>query len=66
MLNVSTGRTSGRADLMMHASDRQEVGEVYAGDIAAGVRIKQVATGDTLAAPDRPIKLETIVFPESR
>jgi elongation factor G len=65
VLNVSTGRTEriGRI-LMMHANDRQEVGEVYAGDIAAGVGIKQVATGDTLAAPDRPIKLETIVFPE--
>jgi len=65
VLNVSTGRTEriGRI-LMMHANDRQEVDEVYAGDIAAGVGIKQVATGDTLAAPDRPIKLETIVFPE--
>jgi elongation factor G len=65
VLNVSTGRTEriGRI-LMMHANDRQEVNEVYAGDIAAGVGIKQVATGDTLAAPDRPIKLETIVFPE--
>jgi elongation factor G len=40
---------------------------VYSGKLAAGaagVGIKQVATGDTLAAPDRPIKLETIVFPE--
>ncbi len=65
VLNVNTGRTEriGRI-LMMHANDREEVKEVYAGDIAAGVGIKQVATGDTLAAPDRPIKLETIVFPE--
>jgi elongation factor G len=65
ILNVSTGRTEriGRI-LMMHANDREEVSEVYAGDIAAAVGIKQVATGDTLAAPDRPIKLETIVFPE--
>jgi elongation factor G len=65
VLNVSTGRTErvGRI-LMMHANDRQELDEVYAGDIAAGVGIKQVVTGDTLAAPDRPIKLETIVFPE--
>jgi elongation factor G len=65
VLNVSTGRTEriGRI-LMMHANDRQEVDEVYAGDIAAGVGIKQVVTGDTLAALDRPIKLETIVFPE--
>ena len=65
VLNVSTGRTEriGRI-LMMHANDREELQEVYAGDIAAGVGIKQVATGDTLAAPDHPIKLETIVFPE--
>ena len=65
VLNVSTGRTEriGRI-LMMHANDREEVKEVYAGDIAAAVGIKQVTTGDTLAAPDRPIKLETIVFPE--
>ncbi len=65
VLNVTTGRTEriGRI-LMMHANDREEVKEVYAGDIAAAVGIKQVATGDTLAAPDRPIKLETIEFPE--
>ena len=49
---------------MMHANEREELQEVYAGDIAAAVGIKQVATGDTLAAPDRPIKLETITFPE--
>ncbi len=65
ILNVSTGRTEriGRI-LMMHANDREELDEVYAGDIAAGVGIKQVVTGDTLAAPDAPIKLETIDFPE--
>jgi elongation factor G len=65
VLNVSTGRTEriGRL-LMMQANDREELEEVYAGDIAAGVGIKQVVTGDTLAAPDRPIKLETITFPE--
>jgi elongation factor G len=65
ILNVTTGRTEriGRI-LMMHANEREEVGEVYAGDIAAAVGIKQVVTGDTLAAPDKPIKLETITFPE--
>jgi elongation factor G len=65
VLNASTGRTEriGRI-LMMHANDREDVGEVYAGDIAAAVGIKQVTTGDTLAAPDAPIKLEQIVFPE--
>jgi elongation factor G len=65
VLNVSTGRTEriGRI-LMMHANEREEVQEVYAGDIAAAVGIKQVVTGDTLAAPDKPIKLEMITFPE--
>ena len=65
VLNVSTGKTEriGRI-LMMHANDREDVQEIYAGDIAAGVGIKQVVTGDTLAAPDKPIRLETIEFPE--
>ena len=65
VLNVSTGRNEriGRI-LMMHANEREELQEVYAGDIAAAVGIKQVVTGDTLASPDKPIKLETITFPE--
>ncbi|MGN6372814.1 MAG: elongation factor G [Solirubrobacteraceae bacterium] len=65
VLNVNTGRTEriGRI-LMMHANEREEVSEVYAGDIAAAVGIKQVVTGDTIAAPDQPIRLETIEFPE--
>ena len=65
VLNPSTGKTErvGRI-LMMHANDREEAAEVYSGDIAAGVGIKQVRTGDTLCAVDKPIKLEQIVFPE--
>jgi elongation factor G len=65
VLNATTGRTErvGRI-LMMHANDREEVDEVYSGDIAAGVGIKQVVTGDTLCAVDKPIKLENITFPE--
>jgi elongation factor G len=65
ILNVSSGKTErvGRI-LMMHANDREELEEVYAGDIAAAVGIKQIVTGDTLCAPDAPIKLENIVFPE--
>ena len=52
VLNVGSGRTEriGRI-LMMHANEREEVEEVYAGDIAAAVGIKQVVTGDTLADP---------------
>jgi elongation factor G len=65
VLNVNTGKTEriGRI-LMMHANDREDVQEVYAGDIAAAVGIKQVFTGDTLAAPDKPIRLEVMTFPE--
>ncbi len=65
VLNVNSGRTEriGRI-LMMHANEREEVPEVHAGDIAAAVGIKQVVTGDTLAAPDAPIHLENITFPE--
>ena len=65
VLNANTGRTEriGRI-LMMHANEREEVPEVHAGDIAAAVGIKQVTTGDTLCAPEAPIRLETIEFPE--
>ena len=65
VLNVTTGRTEriGRL-LMMHANEREELTEVYSGDIAAGVGMKQVVTGDTLCAVDQPIKLENITFPE--
>jgi elongation factor G len=65
VLNASNGRTEriGRL-LMMHANHREEIEECYAGDICAGVGLKQTGTGDTLAAPDAPITLETIEFPE--
>ena len=65
VLNAATGRTErvGRI-LMMHANHREEQEEVYAGDIAAGVGLKQTSTGDTLCAPDAPVVLETITFPE--
>jgi elongation factor G len=65
VLNAFNGRTEriGRL-LMMHANHREEIEECYAGDICAGVGLKQTGTGDTLAAPDAPILLETIEFPE--
>jgi elongation factor G len=65
VLNSATGRTEriGRL-LMMHANSRQEVEECFAGDILAGVGLKQTSTGDTLCAPDAPIMLEQIEFPE--
>jgi elongation factor G len=65
VLNASNGRTErvGRL-LMMHANHREEIQECFAGDICAGVGLKQTGTGDTLCAPDAPIVLETIEFPE--
>ena len=50
--------------VQMHANDRQEITEVRAGDIAAGIGLKEVTTGETLCAVDAPIVLERMVFPE--
>ena len=50
--------------LQMHANDRKEIKEVRAGDIAAAVGLKDVTTGDTLCALDKPITLERMEFPE--
>ena len=49
--------------LQMHASERSEIKEVRAGDIAAAVGLKDVITGDTLCDEARPITLEKMVFP---
>ena len=50
--------------LQMHANTREEITEVYAGDIAAAVGLKDTATGDTLCDPDAPVILESMEFPE--
>jgi len=50
--------------LQMHANHREEITEVYAGDIAAGVGLKDTTTGDTLCDEKAPIILESMVFPE--
>ena len=50
--------------LQMHANQREEIKEVFAGDIAAAVGLKEAITGDTLSALDKPIILERMVFPE--
>ncbi len=65
VLNATNGKTEriGRL-LMMHANHREEIDECYAGDIVAGVGLKQTSTGDTLSAPDAPVILENIEFPE--
>lgn len=48
----------------MHANQRKERDEFYAGDIAACIGLKQVTTGDTICDPSRPILLEKMEFPE--
>ncbi len=49
--------------LKMHANKREEIKEVWAGDIAAGVGLKNVTTGDTICDPLKPVVLESINFP---
>jgi len=50
--------------LLMHANEREEIKEVFAGDIAAAVGLKEATTGDTLCDPAKEIVLERMVFPE--
>ncbi|MGB2264240.1 MAG: elongation factor G [Glaciecola sp.] len=50
--------------VQMHSNDRQEVKEVYAGDIAAAIGLKDVTTGDTLCSINAPITLERMEFPD--
>jgi elongation factor G len=63
--NATKGKTErvGRL-LKMHANKREEIKEVYAGDIAAAVGLKQVSTGDTLCDEKKPVVLESMDFPE--
>jgi elongation factor G len=65
VLNTTTGRTErvGRI-LQMHANHREERVEIGAGEIAAGVGLKQTTTGDTLAVESAPIVLESMTFPD--
>ena len=65
VLNSTKGKRErvGRL-LQMHANSRQEISEVYAGDIAAAVGLKDTTTGDTLCDPDHEVILESMVFPE--
>jgi elongation factor G len=65
VLNVTTGRKErlGRI-LRMHAIRREDVEDVFTGDIAAAVGLKGTTTGDTLSDETHPILLESINFPE--
>ena len=65
VVNTRTGRKEriGRI-LEMHANDREDLDVVRAGDIVAGIGLKDVRTGDTLAHPNHPIELEQMDFPD--
>ncbi len=65
VLNTTRGNRERAGRLIqMHANHREEIKEVYSGDIAAMVGTKQSFTGDTICDPESPILLETIRFPE--
>ncbi|RPH34993.1 MAG: elongation factor G, partial [Chloroflexi bacterium] len=63
--NATKGKTErvGRL-LKMHANKREEIKEIYAGDIAAAVGLRSVTTGDTICDEKKPVVLESMVFPE--
>ncbi len=65
VLNTTTGKTErvGRM-VLMHANDREELEESYAGDIVALVGLKNTNTGDTLCDVNKPVILEKMEFPE--
>jgi len=65
IVNSSTGNKERIGRLVrMHANHREEIKEIYAGDIAAIIGLKNTTTGNTLCAEDSPMLLESINFPE--
>ena len=65
VLNSSNGKKERVGRLVrMHAKDREEIKEVCAGDIAAVIGLKETVTGHTICDENRPILLESIIFPE--
>ncbi|MBP5531237.1 MAG: elongation factor G, partial [Lentisphaeria bacterium] len=65
MLNPRTGKRERMGRLLqMHANNRVEREEIFSGDIAAAVGLKNVTTGDTLCLESDPIVLESMFFPE--
>lgn len=65
VLNANTGEKERLGRIVrLHANHREDVPTVSAGDIAAGVGLKNTTTGDTLSDKDHPIMLENITFPD--
>ena len=65
VINATQGKKERIGRLVqMHANKRDELDEVFAGDIAAAIGLKDVRTGDTLCDPNHPIVLESMTFPE--
>ncbi|HEY8028058.1 MAG TPA: elongation factor G [Gaiellaceae bacterium] len=65
VLNTTNGKTERISRILqMHANHREEREEIMAGEIAAGVGLKFTTTGDTLAADNAPIVLESMTFPD--
>jgi elongation factor G len=65
LINATTGKKDRVSRfLQMHANKRQEIDEVFAGDIVAAVGLKNVVTGHTLCSPKSPVVLESLEFPE--
>ncbi len=64
LLNATKGTRERIGRLVkMHANKREEIKEIYAGDIAAAIGLKNVVTGDTICDSNKPVLLEAIVFP---
>ena len=65
LMNATKGKRErvGRM-MMMHAVQREEIDEAFAGDIIALAGLKETTTGDTLCDPAKPVVLETMTFPE--
>jgi len=64
VLNTTTGNKERLSRILrMHANHREDIDDVFTGDIVAGIGFKETTTGDTLSDPNAPIQLESMEFP---